>query len=241
MIPSTLRVFLRILAVLSLAVASMGCQGDPAATVGPEAADGLDSGEYAVLDFEDAMDAVLDATPTRPMSMDPALCSGEALEPRQPFGPGAPPGPQGPRKKRVVSGNHLGAILRAMGLMPEQREQVRGLMAAHRECVTEPLAEICQNSQDLIEAANEQRRAIVDAARSGEISREEAGARIRELNQATREAIAQDPDNQEALERLCDCKLDLFDGIRSILDTDQQAVWDAWIDLLEDPCLEAGE
>ena len=220
---------------------AIGCEGaldsnDPA----QQGMTSLESGEYAILDFEDSMDAVQDATLDEPMEMDPELCSGEAIREGHRFGRHAPPCRGLPRQGRAKWGNHLGAILHAMKLTEEQREQVRELMDAHRECAREPLAAICENSRDIIEDANEQRRAILEAAKAGEITREEAHEQIMALNQATREASRENPDNQEAFEALCDCKLALFDGIRPILDEEQQAVWDAWVAMLEGPCFVEG-
>lgn len=218
--------------------ALVGCQsGSGTSSASDLAQDTYTSGEYAIFDFEDVLDATSDATLEEAAETDPEVCSGECFQPGHGFGPHAPLGPLGPRLRRPGSGNHLGGILRAVDLTEEQQEQVRELMDAHRECAKEPLASICETNRAILDAANEQRQAILDALESGEIDRQEAREQLWDLNEATREAIRENPDNQAAQEALCACRAVLLDGIRAILDEEQQVVWDEWIAGLQGPCV----
>jgi len=218
---------------IMMAVAMTACQTDTMEEAVPSE---FDSVEYAVFDYEDSMDAFRSATLEEPMEMDPEVCSGEVLGEGRRFGPCAPLRSWGPRIWRHRAGNHLRGVLGELALTDEQKEQIRDLMAAHHDCVRGPLAAICATSQEIIQAVNEEVRAIIESLRNGEIDRAEAWEQLRELNQRAREAIRKDPDNLDQLVALCECKLTLFDNIRTILDEEQQGIWDDWVAGLEGPC-----
>ena len=218
---------------IMIPLAITGCQTDTMEEAVPSE---FDSVEYAVFDYEDSMDAFRSASLEEPMEMDPEVCSGEVLAEGRGFGPCAPLRPWGPRIWRHRAGNHLRGILRELALTEEQKEQARDLMAAHRDCVKGPLAAICATSQEIIQAVNEELRALVESLRNGEIDRAEAREQLKELNQRAREAIREDPDNLDQLVALCECKLTLFDNFRAILDEEQQEAWDEWVAGLEGPC-----
>ncbi len=218
-----------------VSMAMTGCQTD---TVEEALPSEFDSGEYAVFDYEDSMDAFKSASLEEPMEMDTEICSGEVFVDARRFGHCAPWGPWGLRVWRHRWGNHLGRIIWALDLTREQLSQVRDLMATHRDCVKGPLAAICETNHGIIQAANEQLRAIIESLKNGDIGRYEALEQIKALNQSTREAIREDPDNQDQREALCECKLTLFDNIQAILDEDQQGIWDDWVDGLQGPCFD---
>ena len=102
-------------------------------------------------------------------------------------------------------------------------------MSGHRECVQTPLDALIAANQDVIDAANAERSAIVDSVHSGVITREAAMGLIRTLNEATREAITNNPDSAAPLQAMCDCKFALIDNVGLILDETQQAAWDEWL------------
>ena len=199
----------------------------------------FESGAFALFDFEDAVGAVEDATMENMMRIDPALLNGGFFRNNGHFGPRGPRGPfgrGGPQGLGARFGNHLGPILKDLGLTEEQRTQLRELMSEHRECVQEPLQAFREANQDLIADANEQRQGIKEAVQNGDLSREEAREQLHELSESTREAIRNNPDNEPFKEALCACKLAHFDNVRDILDETQQATWDAWVASLESGC-----
>lgn len=200
----------------------------------------FESGEFAVFDFNDAMDGIQDATLSSPMQFDPNLFNGGSFRPGGAFGQNGPRGPRGPRMGPGRRGNHLGEIFRQLNLNEEQRTGLRDLMAGHRECIQEPLQAFRDANQALIDAANEQRQAIKEAYQNGEISIEEAREQLRALNESTRAAIENNPDSQAARQGLCDCKLAHFENVRAILTEAQQATWDDWVAGLEGFCFSDG-
>jgi len=212
----------------------IGCNTDTGANNNSQL--DFESGAFALFDFEDAVSAVEDATMENLMRMNPGLLNGDFFRTNGPFGPRGPRGPSGRGGPGARFGNHLGSILRNLGLTEEQRTQLHELMAGHRECVQEPLQAFREANQDLITTANEQRQAIMDEVRNGDITTEEAREQLRELSESTRKAIRNNPDNQSFKEALCACKAAHFDNVRALLDETQQATWDVWVASLEGDC-----
>ena len=215
----------------------VGCNNDTG--VNNDSQLDFESGAFALFDFEDAVSAVEDATTENPMRMNPDLLNGDFFRNNGPFGPRGPRGPSGRGGSDGFGtrfGKHIGHILRDLSLTEDQRTQLRELMTGHRECVQEPLQAFREANQDLIAATNEQRQTIMDAVQNGDITREEARDQLRELSESTREAIRNNPDNDQFKEALCACKLAHFDNVRAILDETQRATWDAWVASLENEC-----
>jgi len=219
-------------------ILSTGCQTDSEEEAPLWEYSAFDSGEFAVFDYEDIMDSIQKASLEEEMKMDSQICDGNAFRSGGRFGVQAPFGPMGRRMQRIRTGNHLGEILKRLTLTEEQILQIRELMLVHRECIQEPLAAIRETSRALIHEANQERLAIINALRNGEIDHAEAQEQMESLNQRTCERIRENLHNQEQKEALCDCKEALFDDIQSLLEADQLALWVEWVAELEDPCLD---
>ncbi len=229
------------LVVISSLVMIMGSDTGP--EVNEDSLLDCESAAFAHFDFEDAVVAVEDATMEKAMQINPGLFSGDFFRGNGPFAPRGPRGPfgrGGPGGLGERFGKHLGRIFRDLDLTEQQRTDLHDLMAAHRECVQEPLQAFRDANQDIIDAANEQRQAIMDALQNGDITREEAREQLRELSESTRELIRNNPENEPFRQALCACKLAHFDNVRAILDETQQASWDAWVASLENGCFSSG-
>lgn len=231
------RMHLTLLLLTLFIVIIVGCQDDAGVTT-PQTETQFGTAEYALYDFEDALLLFEDATLDRPFEIyGPEFGDGSAPAPGP--GEGGPNGRHGrlghgPRPDRP--GAHLGPILRELDLTDEQREQIRDLMVQYRACAEGPLSEFRELNQDILEQANSDRRAILEALRSGDLTREEAYAQLQDLIARTREAIESNPENAAIHEALCDCKLAHFEAIRALLTSEQQIVWDEWIAELDGPC-----
>lgn len=223
-----------------LFIGMIGCQGESGLNNQSVEAD-FDSGEFALFDFDDAMDAIEDATLEKPMGINPELFNGNFFRNGGAFGPRAPRGPLGPRMQRGRIGNHLGEVLSELDLSEEQKSQIRELMSGHRECIQEPLQAFREANQDIMDDANEERRAIIDELRNGQIDRDKAREQLRALNEITRKAIQNNPESQTASQAMCDCKLTLLDNVRAILNGAQPAAWDEWVAGLEGPCFDSDD
>ncbi|MBM4176702.1 MAG: hypothetical protein FJ213_11110 [Ignavibacteria bacterium] len=179
------------------------------------------SPDYAVFDFEDSMDGLVDASVDIPMSYSDPFDKGKDF--RKDWSPGK-------------SGRHLFYILKKLNLSDDQLLQVKNYLIAHKECVTEPHRAFKAAVAPYIHAANEKRREILAKVKSGEITREQAKGLIKQLNIRTKELIQADPDVQAAQAAICRCKITLLNNIGSILTERQLVIWNEWIDGLRGPC-----
>jgi hypothetical protein len=190
----------------------------------------LASGEFAIFEVADAMDAIEDATIETAMRFGPSFSNGSI------FRNGSQFGRRGPRALRLLSGNHLREILRELNPSEEQKSQLRELMSGQRDCIQEPLQAFRDANQELLDAANTERQTIMDSYRNGEITREEAKDLLKALSETTREAILVNSESEAPMQAMCDCKLALFENVRAMLDETQQASWDEWAAGLDSGC-----
>lgn len=213
------------LAVAMALILSAGCSdgntdvtdvSDPAGDLAA-----LSTDAFAVIGAEDAFSAVGYATLDSDMTMQPVEADDDfRRHPNHPH----------------HAGSHLGPILRQLDLTSEQIEDVKSLIRAHRDAIREPLRGLYEANREIIEAANHERRRIVEAHRNGEISREQAHQMLHSVSRVQHEAIRTNPDNAPFLQAICEARRDLFAGIRAVLDEDQVLLWDEWVARLPGPC-----
>ncbi len=211
------------LALFPLILALGGCDsGDPTRPDPPETAS-LMTDAYAVVDEEDAFANIQDASLDQPMEMRPVYADPGEFR-RHPNHPGHP-------------GSHLGPILVQLGLDEAQKAAIREAILDHRRRIRPVLEDLREANAELLAAANAERETILAALRAGEITLEEAVRRLVELTIRTRQAIRENPANAPYLRMLCDSKRALFEEIRSILNEEQRAIWDRWVETLPGPCV----
>ena len=201
------------LAILAL-VGLTGCDSssDPASTLtGPG---GLQSAELQLYAYEDAVMAAGDATLEGPMGFPADM----------------------PRRHHHGHGPHAGPPLRALDLEPEQQEAILAAYESYRACLREPLEAFREANQEILRRAEQARREILEDLRNEEIERVEAMARLRELSRATQDAIRNSPASAELREAICDCREELLDAIRAVLDDEQREAWDRWVSLHAGEC-----
>jgi hypothetical protein len=121
-------------------------------------------------------------------------------------------------------------IFRDLKLTPEQLDSIKVFMREHNECQRIARAEYYNAIMGFVDSANTQRRAVLDSLRQGLLDRTNAVQRLKQINREMRLAIQ----NSGALETLRTalqgCTETLFANIRSILNADQLAKWDRWVE-----------
>jgi Spy/CpxP family protein refolding chaperone len=205
------------LALCVLLLGSFGCSHDDGMgsdSIGAAEAE-LGSNEFAVIDAEDAFANLEPATLARDAEMVSPFEADGSFH-RSDRHPGQP-------------GSHLREILERFDLTTDQLEQIRALLVAFHDAARDALDGLRRVNQPIIEAANEERAAIVASFENGEIDRDEARAQLADLNRRTREAVRNNPDNEPFLQALCEARRDLFDGIRAIIADTVQTLWDEWV------------
>ena len=215
-----------LLALFIFALALGACSQGGETTPSPGASStSLLSEAFAVVDAEDAFANIEDATLDQEMAMNPVFSDPESFRRH--------------RRHPGHAGCHLGFVLMQLGLDDDQRLAVRAAVMTHRRQIRAIMEQLRAANAPLIEAANVRRAEIIAAYRAGDITRDEAARQLYELSVRTREAIRNNPDNGPFLQALCDSRIALFEEIRSILNDEQRAAWDAWLAGLPGPCLGA--
>jgi RNA polymerase-interacting CarD/CdnL/TRCF family regulator len=125
-------------------------------------------------------------------------------------------------------------ILVQLKLDSAQKAGIRDLMAAHQDCMHSAMEALRLAEKEVLDNARDQRQAIMADLKAGTITRTEAMTKLRDLNKATREALAGMPEREEAATAVQKCTDDLFAGIRALLNEDQQKTWDKWVETLGD-------
>jgi hypothetical protein len=77
----------------------------------------------------------------------------------------------------------------------------------------------------------------MDQVTAGTLTREAAGVKIKELNQATRDKVNANPASQRIRTAMCAERDKLFAGVKGKLEGDQITKWDNWIAKIKDPCV----
>lgn len=128
----------------------------------------------------------------------------------------------------------LGRILRELNLDSLQKEQVKTFLAEYRDCVKNALQTLRESERLIIQAANQERRQVLDDLKNGVIDRQEAYKRLMQINKETRNELMNNPVRQQVLQQLKDCFATLIDNIRNILTNEQKALFDELIQRYRD-------
>ena len=123
----------------------------------------------------------------------------------------------------------IGMILRQLKLTDEQIEKVKELIMSHRRCEAEWLKLLQQSRREIMMKGQTARQEIMAKYKAGEITREEAGKLIYQLNMRIREALANNPVNEQVRAGLKDCWDIFIKSIKDILDEEQLALFEQWL------------
>lgn len=191
------------------------------------------AGDYEYLsvalpDVDNSQSEIVDAT----LEDDVDMCLVE-----RPMGEKQAMGMENQGRHRPIKQFHpFARIFRQLELTAEQKEAVRGYMTEHHDCMKEAMMALRASEREIIQEANQARRAIMQNVKDSVITRAEAREQLRELNADTREALQNNPARAEAREAMCECLLALYANIRATLTEEQQAIWDEWVAGQDLPC-----
>jgi len=209
-----------------------GCKED---VTSPE--ENFDSPEYLMIDYFDTQNAIEDATLDTDLSIEPTLLSYSFVSASD-FTPG-----NGKLRGTMVNwltkydwNKHLGMILRRLKLTDEQKTDIKALIKTHHESMKLLVKEFADANKTIIEEARTARKAIADDLKAGKITREEAGKKIKELNEKTKAKIEANPASAAVKIKMCASRKALLDGIAAKLTADQKAIWDSAVARMKSPC-----
>jgi hypothetical protein len=132
----------------------------------------------------------------------------------------------------------MARILRNLKLDEVQIELVKDIMANYRLCVKENVQSLRLAEKELLAPFNEQRRNIMMEFKNGLISREEAAAQLKLLNEQVRELLANQDFRVQACIAMKECRRLMFEQIGATLTTQEQMdMWNRWVASQPDvPC-----
>jgi Spy/CpxP family protein refolding chaperone len=196
----------------------------------------FESAQFAVIDFTDAENSVEDGTIETPIAINSVLSSYSFLNMGGGFTAGGPMMKGNPWLERFDFGKHLGLFFRRLKLTDEQKVALKNLMVNFHETMKPLVKEFLDANKDIITKANADRKTIVDQVRDSTLTRAEAAVKLKALNEATRDAIKNNPKTVEVKTKMCAARTQLFADIKGILEGDQVTKFENLIKLIKNPC-----
>lgn len=123
----------------------------------------------------------------------------------------------------------FGDLLRALKLDSTQIAAIRALLADHEACMKSATEALRASEKAIVDAARAQRDAIVAQVKAGTLDRKTAGEQLRALNQATRDALKNNPLRADAITARKACDDAFFTALRGVLTERQAAILADWL------------
>ncbi len=198
--------------------------------------DDFASAAFAVIDGFTVENAIEDASVDTEMSFNENFFSYSFLSAAGNFGPG----------NKMMMGNgwfdrfdfskHLGLLLRKLKLTDEQKAQAKELAKAFHEEMKPLVKSFREANMPIVKAANEKRKDILEKAKLGTITREQAKTEIKALNEKTKEAIKTNPATVEVQTKMCNARKGYFTKLEAILIGEQKTEWKKAVEKLKFSC-----
>ncbi len=193
--------------------------------------------QFAIIDFSDVENGIEDATTETEMAFNSTMLNYTVMGGDGPLTPGNP-GLMGMRWfDRYDFGKHLGFFFRQLNLTDDQKSAVRDLAKTFHDNMKPLVRQFYDANKTIIQDANTSRKAIMDQVTAGTLTRAEAAAKIKDLNQPTRDKIKANPASQTIKTAMCAERDKLFAGVKGKLQGDQITKWENWIAKIKDPCV----
>jgi hypothetical protein len=188
---------------------------------------GLITTEYTIPDLDNTQSSLVDASLENDFQLVAPEVYGLSM------GEGNDRDPK-ERKKRRPPKRRLHdpfrKIMHELNLNEDQKTQLVDLIALHKDCVKEVLIALRESEKELLADLKVERQGLVESYRNGEIEKEDFIAQMKELNTQARELLKNNPDRVEACYKLRDCRELFFESIAGILDDEQKAQWEQWLE-----------
>ena len=196
----------------------------------------FDSPKFAVIDFLDAENSVEDATLEKDMAVNSDFAGYKFMNSMSTMTPGNPKLRGNPWLEKFNFGKHLGLFFKKLNLSDDQKTQLRNLMTKFHDDMKPLVEQFRDANADIIKAANEARKLIVEDLKAGNLTRQEAAAKLKTLNEETRDKIKNNPATQTIKASMCALRTTLFNDIASILTADQLTKWNEFSSKIPNPC-----
>lgn len=185
------------------------------------------SGDYYVLGIEDGMASIEDATLDKDMGFKPDFEGKDFFFDKR----------HERKSKFKGKGLKLGLVFYKLNLTDNQKESIKTFFEDNRACVSVPFENFRVAAKAIMEKRKADIKAVRDLVKAGELTRTEARAEIRKINEATKEEIKNNDVCIQAKEDICACNKTLLENIASILDENQLTIWNEWLSNMPRPCI----
>ncbi|MDQ7818222.1 MAG: hypothetical protein RDU14_14440 [Melioribacteraceae bacterium] len=196
----------------------------------------FDSPQFIILDNSDILNGIEDGTLDSEIKFNQSLFGYSFMTMGRDFKPGNPLLNGINWMKNFDFSKQLGLILRRLNLDESQRKDIHELMKGYHEGLRPLVKEFLVANEQIVKNANEQRRAIIEKVKNGELTRQEAAEQIKKLNLETRDKIKNNPETIRIADEICKLNAKLLEGIRNLLTEEQKVKWDQMTQRLKTPC-----
>ncbi|MFH0991242.1 MAG: hypothetical protein V1799_14640 [bacterium] len=220
--------------LLVAALFSTGCS-DKNNVNGPERID-FESAQFALIDYTDIENAIEDGDSYNAIAFNTSMLNYSFMDGDRPFMPG-----NGPMRgmgwfDRFDFGKHLGMIFRRLNFTDDQKVAVKELTKNFHDAMKPLVQQFHEANKTIIQDANAKRKVIAEDLKAGTITREQAGAKFKELNDATRKQINENDASKTIKTDMCAERDKLFAGVKAKLVGEQITNWNNYISKIKDPC-----
>lgn len=135
-------------------------------------------------------------------------------------------------KPKAEKGKHiaLSQIFKKLNLSADQKAQLKVFQDEHRECVRLAMQTLRETEREIIQTANEQRKAIMQQVKDSIITKEVAKVQLQELAAATRSELRNNPARAIAEAVLLECRNTFISNITAILTEEQLVKWNQFLE-----------
>jgi len=129
-------------------------------------------------------------------------------------------------------------IARKLALTDTQKVVIKEYIAEYRDCIHSAHVALRDAEKAIVDTGNAKRKVVIDSLKDSLITKAQALADLKTINQDTRAALKNDTARVVYKNAVCLCMQTLFNNIKDILTTDQQTVFEAWVKSLNISCLQ---
>lgn len=196
----------------------------------------FDSPQFAIIDYFDVENAIEDGTIDKEIVINNNLIAYSFMNYMNPMTPGNPMLRGNPWLEKFDFGKHLGIFFRRLHLSDEQKIKSKELMVKFHNEMKPLVVEFKDANADIIKAANQARKLILEDLKVGKFTRELAASKLKALNEETRDKIKSNPKTVEVKTKMCDARANLFTEIVKILTPEQLEKWNNFSSKIPNPC-----
>ncbi|NMB80788.1 MAG: hypothetical protein GYA14_03115 [Ignavibacteria bacterium] len=196
----------------------------------------FDSPQFILIDNDDLLNGIEDATLSSEMKFSTTLFNFGILSLTNSLNVNDPIIRGIPWLENFDFTKQLGLIFRRLNLTETQVASIRTLMQAYHESLKPLLKEFQDANKDIVKAANEKRKTILDDLKNGVITRQEANEKMRKLNIETRQKIKDNPDSIRIKDQICKLNKKLMADIKALLTAEQLEKWEQMTKRIQFPC-----